>query len=522
MLSFKQLQEKKTKIKINPKKDEIVEGQKKKKDDTYLETDFKKRQANNEKARKDLAKGPQMKNPHFESTEDAYDSQEEVSEESNQEIEAETEIPFLTFGEYQKTKTMDEEQLKEFNLMKMLTGGGAKNTAKPSPSQMAVGAMQNSARQGGMGLPLQRMVGRNDATAAAYKQLLGRSKGGKVPAKKVRKEEVEGVDESVTKMASMKRKPNQGSRSMAGRAGMAGSPSAGVKKPAAPAPKSNFMSSMIGGMKGPLGGIARSSIKPGGGNALGVQSAATSAGGGKYFTNNARLLARNPASYTRGVVPSAGGSQAPTTAAPPSLPKKSKGGKVEKKKVRKEETQPKPYSFSMQAPSITPSVSAAPSVSTGAVKGKSTPKVKSSSAAALSAQGGTTTKKLDVVKSQPKKAIKSSFHMRSFGSFINEDRAEDAKASLEKVKKRQEVLDAHEKKTGKKLDITKSPEHKEHKKNFPGAKRTGKKVRGAKETPLETHNRRVNKYSERLRKYGKTKKQDREDKAMAKHTSRFD
>jgi len=37
-----------------------------KKDDTYLEPDMKKRQANNEKARKDLAKGPQMKNPHFE------------------------------------------------------------------------------------------------------------------------------------------------------------------------------------------------------------------------------------------------------------------------------------------------------------------------------------------------------------------------------------------------------------------------------------------------------------------------
>jgi len=46
--------------------DQIVE---KKKDDTYLEPDMKKRQANNEKARKELAKGPQMKNPHFESVE---------------------------------------------------------------------------------------------------------------------------------------------------------------------------------------------------------------------------------------------------------------------------------------------------------------------------------------------------------------------------------------------------------------------------------------------------------------------
>jgi hypothetical protein len=41
----------------------------KKKDDTYLEPDMKKRQSNNEKARKELAKGPQMKNPHFESVE---------------------------------------------------------------------------------------------------------------------------------------------------------------------------------------------------------------------------------------------------------------------------------------------------------------------------------------------------------------------------------------------------------------------------------------------------------------------
>ena len=47
---------------------------KKKKDDTYLEPDFKKRQANNEKARKELAKGPQMKNPHFEEKEHGWDA----------------------------------------------------------------------------------------------------------------------------------------------------------------------------------------------------------------------------------------------------------------------------------------------------------------------------------------------------------------------------------------------------------------------------------------------------------------
>jgi len=44
----------------------LEEVAKKKEDNQYLETDFKKRQENNEKARKDLMKGPQMKNPHFE------------------------------------------------------------------------------------------------------------------------------------------------------------------------------------------------------------------------------------------------------------------------------------------------------------------------------------------------------------------------------------------------------------------------------------------------------------------------
>ena len=48
-------------------KKEEVELEEKKKDDSYLETDMKKRQANNEKARKDMEKmGTKMKNPHFE------------------------------------------------------------------------------------------------------------------------------------------------------------------------------------------------------------------------------------------------------------------------------------------------------------------------------------------------------------------------------------------------------------------------------------------------------------------------
>ena len=90
---------------------------------------------------------------------------------------------------------------------------------------------------------------------------------------------------------------------------------------------------------------------------------------------------------------------------------------------------------------------------------------------------------------------------------FNEGRAEDAQKSLDKVKKRQKVLDKYEKDTGRKADIKKTPEYKQHKMRFPGAKRTGKKVPGAKETELQQHNRRVSKHNERLMKRGPTKKE---------------
>jgi hypothetical protein len=111
----------------------------------------------------------------------------------------------------------------------------------------------------------------------------------------------------------------------------------------------------------------------------------------------------------------------------------------------------------------------------------------------------------------------------SFSEFLlSEDRAEDAKKSLDKVKARQKVLDAHEKKTGKKLDISKTPEHKDHKKNFPGAKRTGKKVKGQKETPAQTQDRRIRQSSSRIAKRGYTSKEKKEVQSMAKHASRYD
>ena len=66
-----------------------------------------------------------------------------------------------------------------------------------------------------------------------------------------------------------------------------------------------------------MGKGVKQTIKPGGSNALGVKSDATSAGGGKYFTNNARLLARSPGSYIRGVVPDAKKDAAPKKPAGP-------------------------------------------------------------------------------------------------------------------------------------------------------------------------------------------------------------
>ena len=101
------------------------------------------------------------------------------------------------------------------------------------------------------------------------------------------------------------------------------------------------------------------------------------------------------------------------------------------------------------------------------------------------------------------------------------ERADRARESLAAKQKRQAVLDKHEKKTGTKLDISRSKEGKEHARNFPGS-RQEPKVRGAKETPQETQNRRINASNQRKIKHGFTSKERKEAEGMAKHTSRFD
>lgn len=96
-----------------------------------------------------------------------------------------------------------------------------------------------------------------------------------------------------------------------------------------------------------------------------------------------------------------------------------------------------------------------------------------------------------------------------------------ARASLAAKQKRQAVLDKHEKKTGNKLDISRSKEGREHAAKFPGSRQEPKQ-KGKKETPLETHNRRVNRQVDRVVKHGYTSKEKKDNAAMAKHTSRFD
>ena len=60
---------------LNPLSKIYLEQISEKKDDSYLEPDMKKRQKNNEKARKDMEKmGTSMKNPHFEEKQQGWDA----------------------------------------------------------------------------------------------------------------------------------------------------------------------------------------------------------------------------------------------------------------------------------------------------------------------------------------------------------------------------------------------------------------------------------------------------------------
>ena len=107
------------------------------------------------------------------------------------------------------------------------------------------------------------------------------------------------------------------------------------------------------------------------------------------------------------------------------------------------------------------------------------------------------------------------------GDTLRANRTARAKASLEAKAKRDKSIDKYEKSTGNTIDRTKSKEYRSHAAAHPGS-RQAPKQRGAKETPAETHSRRVNRQVSRVVKHGFTSKEKKEADAMAKHTSRFD
>ena len=105
-----------------------------------------------------------------------------------------------------------------------------------------------------------------------------------------------------------------------------------------------------------------------------------------------------------------------------------------------------------------------------------------------------------------------------------EEKGAAAKKSLAALNKRKKALDKYEKETGRKADITKSPEYKTHKMRHPGS-RQEKKKKGEKETELQQHNRRTTKHNERLMKHGPTKKEAERQKGYdayeKKHKSKY-
>lgn len=225
MLSFNELQEKKSKIKINPKKDDVMEGscgsyskggevKKNHGEDCDCQKCEKKRR------KEDLGDEKTV------STEElAYDSQEKVSEEGNQEI-AETETKtLLTFDELQKVKKEEVEQVNEILggvLKKVMSGGSAMSNPNQGSRSMAGRAggstmssvmskpLSSSGGTGGMSRP--GSSGAPNASMAALKL----SKGGKVK-KKSYKESLEifekkkelSIDDQmrISREANAKRKP---------------------------------------------------------------------------------------------------------------------------------------------------------------------------------------------------------------------------------------------------------------------------------------------------------------------------
>ena len=112
MLSFKDLHEKKTRIKLNPKKEDVMEKAKtmkpEKGEDCHC--DHTKNEKKKRKEDTDHTEGyPEVSTESINQEETAYVSQEEVSEESDQSIGEKETSGLLTFGQFAEGLSIDDQ-----------------------------------------------------------------------------------------------------------------------------------------------------------------------------------------------------------------------------------------------------------------------------------------------------------------------------------------------------------------------------------------------------------------------------
>ena len=112
MLSFKDLHEKKTKIKLNPKKEDVMEKAKtmkpEKGEDCHC--DHTKNEKKKRKEDTDHTEGyPEVSTESINQEETAYVSQEEVSEESDQSIGEKETSGLLTFSQFAEGLSIDDQ-----------------------------------------------------------------------------------------------------------------------------------------------------------------------------------------------------------------------------------------------------------------------------------------------------------------------------------------------------------------------------------------------------------------------------
>ncbi len=183
MLSFKELQEKKTKVIINPKKDQVMEG-------SCGDKDMKKNHGEDcgcmkcDKKRRKEELGDETT---VSTEETAYVSQEEVTEESNKESDSETKL--LTFNQY------NEESINEATRLKKEKGydkGGTRKPTSGKPTAMDIvrasiekkygkGAIMGS---GGSRQKKKEKGAKSDAGTGKYKKMSDNRKAADAKAKK--------------------------------------------------------------------------------------------------------------------------------------------------------------------------------------------------------------------------------------------------------------------------------------------------------------------------------------------------